>query len=81
MQQMLQRADTNGDGVINRDEFDKKADLRFKPLDLNGDGVITRDEAQQAMGNARGSGKGLGSAQGQGAGGGPQGARPSRTQQ
>ena len=75
MQQMFQRADTNGDGVINRDEFDKKADLRFKPLDLNGDGVITRDEAQQAMGNARGN------AQRQGPGGGPQGAGPSRMQQ
>ena len=81
MQQMFQRADTNGDGVINRDEFDKKADLRSKPLDRNGDGVITRDEAQQAMGNARGSGKARGSAQGQGLGGGPQGAGPGRTQQ
>jgi EF hand/EF-hand domain pair len=81
MQQMFQRADTNGDGVINRDEFDKKADLRFKPLDLNGDGVIARDEAQQAMGNVRGSGKGRGSAQGQGPGGGPREAGPGRTQQ
>ena len=82
MQQMFQRADTNGDGVINRDEFDKKADLRSKPLDRNGDGVITRDEAQQAKSNARNSGKGRGSAQGQRSSGGPQGGvEPSRTQQ
>lgn len=43
---MLERADTNGDGVVSYDEFIDRAEARFAELDADGDGVITRDEAQ-----------------------------------
>lgn len=38
------RADTNKNGTVERDEFDEDADAMFKDLDKNGDGVI--DEAE-----------------------------------
>ena len=38
------RLDTNGDGVISKDEFMALSEKRFKAMDLNQDGVITPDE-------------------------------------
>lgn len=43
-QKGFQRADTNGDGVISRDEALARSDKRFARLDTNGDGVITQEE-------------------------------------
>jgi Ca2+-binding EF-hand superfamily protein len=44
--------DTNGDGVLSRDEAQAAADARvaqlFERLDANKDGLITSDETQQA---------------------------------
>ena len=40
------RADTNGDGVISRDEALARSDKRFARLDGNGDGVLTQEEMQ-----------------------------------
>lgn len=37
-------ADTNGDGMISRDEALARSDKRFARLDTNGDGVITQEE-------------------------------------
>lgn len=38
------RADTNGDGLISRDEALARSDKRFARLDTNGDGVLTQEE-------------------------------------
>lgn len=44
---MMMRADTNGDGVITRDEALAQAAQRFDRMDLNHDGKLTRDELEQ----------------------------------
>jgi len=44
---MMERLDTDGDGVISLAEFTQPPDL-FERLDLNEDGSITREEAEQA---------------------------------
>ncbi len=40
----FQRYDANGDGVITREEFDRKGSELFSRLDRDGDGKITRQE-------------------------------------
>lgn len=40
----LMRADTNGDGMISREEAKAQADARFAAMDTNHDGVLTADE-------------------------------------
>lgn len=40
----MMRADTNGDGVITRDEALAQAAQRFDRMDLNHDGRLTPDE-------------------------------------
>ena len=53
----MMRADTNGDGVISRDEAIAQATQRFDRMDLNHDGKLTRDEMEQVgrrMGQMRG---------------------------
>lgn len=54
---MMMRADTNGDGVVSRDEALAQAGQRFDRMDLNHDGKLTRDEVEQVgrrMGQMRG---------------------------
>ena len=54
---MMMRADTNGDGVVTREEALALAGERFDRMDLNHDGKLTRDEMKQAgrrMGPMRG---------------------------
>lgn len=41
---MLQQADSNGDGAISKDEFMSQAEKRFNALDNNGDGKLSPDE-------------------------------------
>jgi len=41
---VVQRLDTNGDGVVSQDEFLAAAKKRFSHLDRNGDGFIDADE-------------------------------------
>jgi hypothetical protein len=53
----VMRADSNGDGVITRDEHLAQAAERFDRMDLNRDGKLTADELQQIgrrMRSARG---------------------------
>jgi Ca2+-binding EF-hand superfamily protein len=47
-QKRFERADTNHDGAISRDEAIAEIDQRFARLDTNGDGVISADEAKAA---------------------------------
>ena len=43
---MFSKLDTNGDGVISREEFNAYNDKHFKELDTNKDGKLTLDELQ-----------------------------------
>ena len=47
-QRILQRIDTNGDGVISKDEMTAARERLFKRLDRNGDGVIDEKEMESA---------------------------------
>ncbi len=58
---MFARLDTNGDGVIDREEFRAQAAQRFDRMDTNKDGKIDpaeRQAARDAMGAMRGRGPG-----------------------
>lgn len=46
--EQMKKHDTNGDGVISKDEFLNFAEEKFNKMDNNGDGTITKDEAQAA---------------------------------
>ncbi len=52
---MLMRADTNGDGVITRQEFMAASDARFARMDANKDGKLTADERQGRRGGRMGA--------------------------
>lgn len=45
---MFEMHDTNGDGVISKDEFLAKVEERFGKMDADGNGEITKEEAQAA---------------------------------
>ncbi len=45
---MFEKHDTNGDGVISKDEFLKQAEERFGKMDANGDGNVTAEEGKAA---------------------------------
>ncbi|CAN7670961.1 EF-hand domain-containing protein [Mesorhizobium sp. LjNodule214] len=47
-QRILQRIDTNGDGLISKDEMKVAREHLFKKLDRNGDGVIDENEVESA---------------------------------
>ncbi|MBT2185395.1 EF-hand domain-containing protein [Sphingobium sp. H33] len=38
------QADSNGDGVVTREEFKTSRSARFKQMDRNGDGAVSRDD-------------------------------------
>lgn len=44
---VMQRLDTNGDGVISLDEFKFPGTRMLKRADINGDGAVTLDEMHQ----------------------------------
>lgn len=45
--------DTNGDGLVSRQEFQAASDKRFDRMDKNGDGVLSEDERPQRRGHHR----------------------------
>ncbi|MBL4804783.1 MAG: hypothetical protein JKY71_07950 [Alphaproteobacteria bacterium] len=45
---MFEKHDTNGDGVISKDEAMSHAEARFDKMDKDGDGEVTQDEAKAA---------------------------------
>ena len=44
-QRMLNRMDTDGDGVVSTDEFARSGTVRMQHMDRDRDGVVTLDEA------------------------------------
>lgn len=43
---MFEKHDTNGDGVVSKDEFLSHAEERFGKMDADGDGNFTKEEAE-----------------------------------
>lgn len=62
MSEFIQRADTNKDGKLSKDEFiefsKKEGETRFATIDANNDGVIDENEVKTAMERMRGGGSG-----------------------
>lgn len=46
VEMMMQKADTNGDGMISKEEFMAKHEKRFTEIDTSGDGQLSKDEMQ-----------------------------------
>jgi hypothetical protein len=49
----FEKLDTNGDGIVTRDEFLAQANRQFNALDLNHDGRLTPDEINAAVEKAQ----------------------------
>lgn len=45
---MFEKHDTNGDGVISKDEFLSHATERFNKMDADGNGEVTKEEGEAA---------------------------------
>lgn len=45
---MFEMHDTDGDGVVTKDEFLSHAEERFGKMDADGDGKITKEESAEA---------------------------------
>lgn len=60
---LFSRMDADGDGYVNRAEFDDAHLARFSALDLNGNGVIDADELPQGRGHGHRNGKHQGDCQ------------------
>lgn len=43
----MKKMDTDGDGVVSKDEFMAHAEMKFGKKDKNGDGVISADEMKR----------------------------------
>ncbi|HEY0625038.1 hypothetical protein [Sphingomonas sp.] len=56
-ERMLQRIDTNGDGLISKAENRAAAEARFTRMDANGDGTLTADERGKRMGKWKRGGR------------------------
>mgnify|MGYP002413072438 CR=1 FL=1 len=48
---MFERADTDGDGFVSKQEFAATRDTMFQRIDANKDGVLSQDELQKAREN------------------------------
>ncbi|MFO7578747.1 hypothetical protein [Nitrosomonas halophila] len=46
-------ADTNKDGKVSREEWDKHHDAMFEEMDVNKDGVIDKDEIEKSKAEKR----------------------------
>lgn len=47
-EKMMERIDTDGDGVISKAEFMAKHEEKFTQMDTNGDGSLSKDEMEAA---------------------------------
>lgn len=45
---MFEKHDTDGDGVISKDEFLSHAEERFSTMDADGNGEVSKDESKAA---------------------------------
>lgn len=45
---MFEKHDTNGDGVISKDEFLNHASEKFSKMDADGNGEVTKEEGKAA---------------------------------
>lgn len=50
---MFEHQDTNGDGMISKDEFMKHAEERFMKMDADGNGSISKEEAKEVKYKAK----------------------------
>jgi Ca2+-binding EF-hand superfamily protein len=46
--EMMEKVDTNGDGMVSRDEFMAKHEAKFNEMDADNDGNLTKDEMKAA---------------------------------
>lgn len=46
---MWEKMDADSDGIVTREEFDKKHGEMFSKMDVNGDGKITAEEHKAGM--------------------------------
>lgn len=45
---MMEKVDTNGDGMISKEEFMARHEEQFAKMDADGDGNLTKDEMHSA---------------------------------
>jgi Ca2+-binding EF-hand superfamily protein len=45
---MMERVDTDGDGMISKAEFMAKHESKFMEMDVNGDGSLSKDEMKDS---------------------------------
>ncbi len=50
---MFEKHDTNGDGVVSKEEFMNHVEEKFNKMDADGSGDISKDEAKAARENMR----------------------------
>lgn len=53
MAKRFEKTDTNGNGALDRAEFERMAAERFARMDVNGDGAVTRDEIRNRRGRKK----------------------------
>jgi Ca2+-binding EF-hand superfamily protein len=50
---MMEKVDTNGDGMISKDEFLARHEEMFDKMDTDGNGSLTPEEMKEARGEMR----------------------------
>lgn len=50
---MMEKVDTNGDGMVSKAEFMAKHEGKFAEMDADGDGNLSKEEMQSARGEMK----------------------------
>ena len=50
---MMEKVDTNGDGMVSKSEFMAKHEEKFNTMDVNGDGNLSMEEMKSARGEMK----------------------------
>lgn len=50
---MMERIDTNGDGVVSKEEFMAKHAEKFDKIDVDGNGSLSKEELKEAHGKMK----------------------------